>query len=127
MILARYLDERGPVEQLEEDRLRAACNTHAHYSPRKYAFLSLSARNQLFIHIAEQFELLETKILSEIDKFVFQKKQGRAWQPSCSDPLILGLCIRRMGLQYRRSMIRYKTFGPGGLVLASRDFTILSS
>jgi hypothetical protein len=74
----------------------------------------MPARLQLFTIALHQFEYVETSVLKEIDELVYCKNSTIPWEadPRLSDPLIIGLCIRRMALEYRQMMLRYKSFGP---------------
>jgi hypothetical protein len=74
--------------------------------------ISLFARRQLLLVAAEAFEAAEEKILSTIDNSM--KPLGCSPQ----DCLILGLCIRRIALLYRRSFKRYKTFAASSCKLS---------
>ena len=70
---------------------------------------------QLYALAYHRFHATECALLHELDRLVFWKKDNRSWRvdSSCSDPLILALCIRRMALHYRALMVRYKCFGSG--------------
>jgi hypothetical protein len=117
-VLSRFfLVGLGPVEILQGDRyeqtLKHACRKFGYYyEPRPFVEMSNPARNQLLVHAARAHEFYEQRVLHEIDRQVFYEKPDRAWIPACSDPLILGLCIRSMSLQYRRYMLNYKKYGP---------------
>jgi hypothetical protein len=116
-ILARFfIVGQAPVELLEDDRyeqtLQFARQNFGSHPARRYVDMSTPARNQFLVHAARAYEDFEQSVLEKIDQLVFHKKDGRAWTTSCSDPLILGLCIRRMSLQYRHFMFHYKAFGP---------------
>jgi hypothetical protein len=112
--LARYLDERRPDELLETDRreaYEAACTIqHKHHHAMT---LSRIARQQFKAHVAKACEQFESRALQKIEKLVFGQKPGRVWQTSCSDPLALGLCIRRISLHHRRQMLHYKQLSSG--------------
>jgi hypothetical protein len=102
-ILARYLIAgQAPVELLEGDRLEAAyeltSKMHGPHEQRKFADMSNPARSQFLVRVAGAYEVIERRVLEKIDQLVFHKKVGRAWKSSCSDPLVIGLCIRRMSL-----------------------------
>jgi len=118
-LLARnYLMGNAPVEALENDRLQAAhqfaFDSIGSHPQRRFADMSLPARNQLFVLAAQAFEFNEKRILERFDRLVFHKNMSGLWQSSLEespDPLVLGLCIRRMALIYRQYMIYYKSHG----------------
>ncbi|KAF2491590.1 hypothetical protein BU16DRAFT_122880 [Lophium mytilinum] len=66
------------------------------------------ARTQLFIQAARGIEEVEVLVLKQIDHLAFDKRDGQVWRKKLRDPVILGHCIRRFALHYRRSMLRYK-------------------
>ena len=113
--VARHLGDECPVEIVEDECFDASNSSdHEHDRTPTFIYLSPPARAQLFGVALTTFESMEELILQEIDRLIIRKKSNRAWQldSSCSDPLILGLCIRRMALQYRHMMSRYKDFRP---------------
>lgn len=108
MVMARHLGYDSVVEIIDHES--SFSNTH---DAPVFAKLPHPARAQIFGLGMEQFQQLEARILPEIDSLVFGEKSNRAWEvaSSCSDPLILGLCIRRMALWYRYMMLQYKNGG----------------
>jgi len=104
------LDSRRPVNQ---DRLQAAKDKGL--SPEQLRFaaaLCPTARNQLFVQAVKGIEEIEPLVLEKIDYLAFEKgRGGQMWKKELQDPVILGDCIRRLMLHYRRSMLRYKRFG----------------
>jgi hypothetical protein len=108
MALARHMGHDSVVEILAQE---SPCPN----AQDILAFVKLPkpARTQIFAIGLEQFQVLEAVILQEIDALVFGQKGSRAWEmtTSCSDPLILGLCIRRLALWYRQMMFSYKSHG----------------
>jgi len=72
------------------------------------------AHFQLFGIALQQFEEMERLVLKEIDELVYCTNSTLPWQadPHRSDPVIIGLCIRRMALEYRQMMLRYRSFRP---------------
>jgi hypothetical protein len=115
---------QAPVELLEGARLESAAKIYGPHEQRKFADMSSPARSQFLVHVAEAYETFEHCVLEEFDRLVFHKKIGRVWTSSCSDPLIIGLCIRRMSLQYRSYMINYKTYGMSKFFLPILVFTL---
>jgi hypothetical protein len=75
-----------------------------------FASLPKPARTQIFAIGLEKFQQIEALILHEIDRVDLRRLDGGGTR-SCSDPLILGLCIRRIALWYRNLMFRYKNYG----------------
>jgi hypothetical protein len=113
--LARHLGDERPVEIVEDEHFGAS-DALDHERDRIPTFVM--SPPPVWLQFSELaltfFEVREELILQEIDRLVFRKKPDRIWQldTSCSDPLILGLCIRRMALEYRHMMLRYKPFLP---------------
>lgn len=67
-------------------------------------------RGQLFKFAAEKIEELEREVLTQLDDLVPDYRD----KPLHADrALIVGLCIRRLSLYYRRIMLRYKQFKDG--------------
>jgi hypothetical protein len=75
---------------------------------KKLAAMSMPIRNQLFSIAANAIEDTEKELLKNIDDLVHGPRPYRDYKPS--NPVILGLCIRRLSLYYRRIMMRYKSF-----------------
>lgn len=106
MVLARHMCHPSVVE------IPNNASTYQDDVPL-FARLPKPARAQLLAVGLQQAQKYEDLVLKEIDHMIFSKPNTRAWDPtpSCSDPLMLGLCIRRITLWYRGLMFRYKSFG----------------
>lgn len=76
------------------------------------ASVERAVKRQWFTRAAKEVTGLEKDILRMID-IVFAKS-GRRVTPHCSDPVIFGLCVRRMSLHYRRQCLKgCELFGKG--------------
>ena len=75
---------------------------------KRFSETSRIARSQLFLHVASICEKAEYEVLRLLDDMIHTKKRR-----TIRDPLIPGLCLRLLGLYYRRIMQRYKGFGKG--------------
>jgi len=80
-------------------------------------------RSQLFMLAAKRIEELEREVLEQLDGLV---PQCRAKPLQADNALMVGLCIRRLSLYYRRTMLRYKQFNKGTSP-SSRTFTPTNS
>lgn len=66
--------------------------------------LSFVAREQLLLQAAKGMERTEIAMLSAFDSSL------KTDLPSPSDAVIIGLCLRRLSLLYRRVIKRYRKF-----------------
>jgi hypothetical protein len=120
--LARYLDGRRPIEN---DRFKS-CMTESgedENMSKKLGAMTMAIRNQLFQIAVMGIETTEDKLLDDIDKAVVYDKKTRRFYILCS-PIVLGLCLRRLTLYYRRMMMRYRGFGKGSLPIMDFGFLI---
>jgi hypothetical protein len=110
--LARYLDGRRPIENDRFQHCMAESGENENMS-KKLGAMTMPMRNQLFQIAVMGIERTEAKLLDDIDKAVYNKKTGRLYIQR--SPIVLGLCLRRLTLYYRRIMMRYLGFGKGSL------------
>ncbi|KAI0855116.1 hypothetical protein F4860DRAFT_497329 [Xylaria cubensis] len=124
--LSRMFDARRPVDsqgQLsalsnialnESDEAQSGPTPLKSMSAKDFGAWKISAslpgpaRTQLFTHIANLIQPLELEVLEEIDKYIAKRDKANGF---VGDPLIYALCIRRLCLHYRRSVLRYGQFG----------------
>jgi len=104
--LGRYLYSRLLIDQAKFEYYKAKGLDDRLF---RVSAISKRTRDQLFKQAATGLESLEKLVLPEIDLLL------PAWRVKANtpNPLILGLCVRRLALHYRRSMVRYKQFGEG--------------
>jgi len=116
--LGRILGNENPWEIIDGEQFKGSTDFgHKHNGTLTFKALSSNVRRQLVLVALAFFKDCKETLLQEFDRLVFRKRSDRSWQleSSCSDPLIVGLCIRRMALQYRHIMGRYKDYGTLGL------------
>jgi hypothetical protein len=109
-ILARYLDNRRPIDL---DLFQDLKGRGADERLWRASGISKLARNQLFKQAVKGIEKIEELVLDEMDGLLSGDARGRTKAFQGSDPVLFGLCIRRLALHYRRTMQRYKRFGDG--------------
>ncbi|TAQ91046.1 hypothetical protein B7494_g666 [Chlorociboria aeruginascens] len=102
-ILSRYLDSRRPVDY---DRLQAVKGEDVSIMNWRFvASISNAARKQIFLQAIKAITKNEKYVLGELDRLVSSRNQIGY------DPVVLGLCVRRLSLYYRHIMARYKALG----------------
>jgi hypothetical protein len=69
--------------------------------------MSPVAREQLLLVAADGIDETEMQLMSEFDALM------RDFGPSPQDSIIIGMCLRRLSLYYRRRMRRYKLISGG--------------
>jgi hypothetical protein len=104
--LARFLDGRRPLE-IDRFALSMEDSEGKEALSRKLGTMTMRVRNQLFRIAASALEEIEPRVLYAIDSGMYGRKLDRYFR----NPTILGLCIRRLSLYYRRIMMRYRSFG----------------
>ena len=118
--LARYLDKRRPIDDDLVSVLKAKGLDVRLW--RFFSSVSEMVRRQIFVQAAKGIEELEKEVLKQLDTLInavspLRQKKSLSWDYQCSDPVIVGFCIRRLALQYRRTMERYKQFGDCEFIL----------
>lgn len=112
MAMARHLGHETTVEMLNHSPSDSPPTT---VTATIYQQLPKPAQMQIFGLAIDKLQQLEATILQELDGLLFETPSIRARELTLSltDPLILGLCIRRMALWYRQMMFKYKHHGGG--------------
>ena len=103
-VLGRYLDSRRPIDKEQFEKLREQGVDKRLF---RESAIPKGIRGQLFKLSAQSIEQFEIRILASIDELL---PANRKSNKEISDPLILGLCVRRLSLHYRRIMLRYQQF-----------------
>jgi hypothetical protein len=106
--LGRYLDNRRPVDY--DNIQRAKGEGLLDIKQWRFAArISQRARTQIFHQAIKGIEKYEPLVLETLDRLVSRKRYTK-------NPVILGLCVRRLSLFYRHIMARYKRLGEGMLI-----------
>lgn len=108
-ILSRFLDSRRPIDQGKFEYFKKNGMNDKMFRASEMPY---HIRSQLFTLAAEAIQKLEDLILQGIDSFLPARAKARV-MANIPNPLVLGLCARRLSLYYRRIMMRYKQFGEG--------------
>jgi len=106
-IFGRFLDSRRPIVQERFLQYRSKGLDDIMF---RASSMPSQVRSQLFILAAERIEELEREVLEQLDRLV---PQCRDKPLQADQALMVGLCIRRLSLYYRRIMLRYKQFEKG--------------
>jgi hypothetical protein len=77
---------------------------------KAYFQLSMTARTQLYIHAAQAIEKTQLELGKEIDKLLKHKELKTK-----DNFLAVSACLRRLGLEYRQRLQRYRSFESGTL------------
>jgi hypothetical protein len=119
------LDNRRPVDHSKHEQMvsqiadahvgRTTMNHGAVDELRTNAKISGYAHDQLRTFAAENIEREEQKVIPMLDKLVCEQA-GR------HDPLVVGLCLRRLCLVYRRIAAQYRRLGQGKTTTAFTSF-----
>jgi hypothetical protein len=89
------------------------------FNERKANFqLSMPARLQLYIHAARGIEETQRTLGKELDDLFKNTVNGR----TRDNILVVGACLRCLGLEYRNRLQRYREFPSGNFSIRSMRF-----
>jgi hypothetical protein len=115
--LGKNLDSRRPidhkkiVEVVTNQQPKLPSFGIDEFNESKAGFqLSLATRTQLYIHAAQAIEETQLKLGKEIDKLLQHKELKTK-----GNFLAVSACLRRLGLEYRQRLQRYRCFASGTL------------
>ena len=114
--LGKNLDSRRPIDHVKTvEMINNIPNSQfgiEEFNHYKSDFqLSMPARLQLYIHAARGIEETQRTLGKELDELFKKTEDGR----TRDNILVVGACLRRLGLEYRNRLQRYRDFAPGKL------------
>jgi hypothetical protein len=115
--LGKFLDSRRPIDHDETINLLKSFISNPpeqfgikEFNKSKAKFqLSMAAKTQLYILAAEGIQRTQRELGRKIDNLFRAKKDELSRQ----EILLLGACLRRLGLEYRQCFERYRCFPQG--------------
>ena len=121
--LGQFLDSRRPIDHNEATSFLNSFlyNLPQHFgikefNKRKAEFqLSMAARTQLYILAAQGIQCTQRELGRKIDH-LFQMKKDELNRQSV---FLVVVCLRRLGLEYRQRLERYRDFPPGKITYPS--------
>jgi hypothetical protein len=111
--LGKFLDDRRPIDHDEGINILESLSSKSHssrfgvkeFNECKAKFqLSIVARTQLYIRAAQGIQDTQQALGRKIDELFHGEKDNI---------LLVGACLRRLGLEYRRRLERYRYFHSG--------------
>ena len=121
--LGQFLDSRRPIDHNEATSFLNSflCNPPQHFgikelNKHKAGFqLSIATRTQLYILAAQGIQCTQRELGRKIDNF-FQMKRDELNRQGV---FLVVVCLRRLGLEYRQRLERYRDFPPGKITYPS--------
>jgi hypothetical protein len=115
--LGKFLDSRRPIDHDETINLLKSFISNPpeqfgikEFNKSKARFqLSMAVKTQLYILAAEGIQRTQRELARKIDSLFRTKKDELSRQ----EILLLGACLRRLGLEYRQRFDRYLCFPQG--------------
>jgi hypothetical protein len=115
--LGQFLDSRRPIDHNEASIF---LNSFLYNPPRHFGIkefnkrkaefqLSMAARTQLYILAAQGIQCTQRELGRKIDN-LFQMKRDELNRQGL---FLVVVCLRRLGLEYRQRLERYRDFPPG--------------
>lgn len=111
--LGKNLDSRRPIDHNKSAEMITNLPPQfgiEEFNECKARFqLSSPAKTQLYLHAARGIEETQRTLGEELDHLFEQNTKERT-----KDVIFLvGACLRRLGLEYRQRLLRYREFGAG--------------